>query len=533
VSPRLDKTLGRARGALAGFTPGQRGVVLVAVAALLLGAYALSRWVSQPQWTPLFGNLSGADANSIVEQLSADGVEYRLTDGGATVLVPQSSVYDLRVRLSGQGLPSAGAEGGYSLLDEQGMTATDFQQNVAFRRALEGELSNTLQAMDGVRSAVVHLALPEKDVFASEQVKPTASVLLALQSGKTLSREQVTAVTHLVAGSIEGLEPDQVTVTDSSGQLLSVPGDGSTGTSAAAGETDEQTARYEQRVSSAVQQMLDRVVGSGRSVVRVNARLNFDTTDTTSENYTYPTEIPPLSDEESTEGYSARGEATGGTLGQTWPTLGAETGTGTDDDGRYSKQQRTRNNAVDKTVSRSQVAPGRVERLSVAVILDARAAGSLDPIQIQDLVGNAVGLDPERGDSVQVTRLPFDTSAAETATKELAAAEKAAKTQGYVDLGKKSGFGLVLLIAMFLAIRMGRRGRGTSVQVTAQDLPETPAGVLVPSQVKPALQSGPATASLATDAERQHMREHIAELVEKQPEEMAAVIQSWLAERSG
>ena len=157
------------------------------------------------------------------------------------------------------------------------MTSTDFQQNVAYQRALEGELGKTLKAMQGVQTAIVHLAIPTKDVFSDDSDKPTASVLLALQPGVTLTTTQVRSVMHLVAGSVPGLDASDVTVSDANGDLLSTREDGAAGAAAAANETDAQTAQFEDRMGQSVQQMLDRVLGPGHAVVRVNAQLNFDT----------------------------------------------------------------------------------------------------------------------------------------------------------------------------------------------------------------------------------------------------------------
>lgn len=205
---------------------------------------------------------------------------YQLADGGATVLVPQSQVYDLRVSLSGKGLPASTSDG-YSILDGQGMTATDLQQNVAYQRALE--LATTLQAISGVQTAIVHLAIPKKDVFSSEQDRTTASVLLSLPPGTTLNRGQVRAVTHLVGSSIPGLDPGNVTVTDGKGTLLSGQDADTDGAASLAGDTDERTAQFEDRMSTTVQAMLDQVLGPGHAVVRVNAQLSYDTRSTTSE----------------------------------------------------------------------------------------------------------------------------------------------------------------------------------------------------------------------------------------------------------
>jgi flagellar M-ring protein FliF len=538
LSDKLNKTLARGKELLAGFTPGQRGVIVVVTLALVLGAFALTRWVSTPTWTPLYGSLEGADASAIVEELNASGVKYQLEDGGSTVMVPQSQVYDVRVALSGKGLPAGGSEtDGYSLLDKQGITATDFQQNVAYRRALEGELAKTLQAIDGVKTAVVHLALPKKDVFASEQDKTTASVLLAVKTGKTLDRAEVESVTHLVAGSVEGLDPADVTVTDASGKLLSSPDDGTGVSSAAAVEADEHTAAYEQRTVAKVQDMLDEVLGAGHAVVRVNATLNYDDTERTSEKYTQPSPTAaPLSESRETEKYNGAGSGAGAALGQTFPTpaAGGAAGGG----GAYEKDKRTVNNSVDKVVEHTNTAPGTVERLTVAVVLDSGTATSVDNAQIESLVANAAGIDTERGDAVQVDRVAFDTSAAAAAKAELAKAESAAQRSEYLSIGKQAGFALLVILILLIAWRRRRR---TTVDATASDLPDYPADALMLSGLGQQAIEGPVTPSTDIPAlpssdelglARQRMRDQVAELVDNQPDDVARVIQGWLAERS-
>ena len=530
MNPRMDSIVGRAKEAMAGFTAGQKAMVVIAVLAIGLGAIGLTRWVAQPSYTVLFGNLSGTDASAIVEQLQAGSVPYQLADGGSTVLVPQAKVYDLRVQMSGKGLPASESAGGYSLLDKQGITATDFQQNVAYRRALEGEMNKTLQAITGVRAAVVHLALPKKDVFATEQDQPTASVLLQLQPGTKLGVSQVRSITHLVAGSVEGLDPDRVTVSDAAGNLLSAPELGVGGGAAVAGEADQQTAQYEDRMSSAVQRMLDKVLGPGRSVVRVNAQLDYSSHDTTSERFVSDTAVAPLSEATVSETFNGGAGGNGGALGQTFPTLGNVGAGGAGS--TYGRDQRTVNNAVGKIVDRTQAAPGAVQRMTVAVVLDAKTAGAVDPNQVQQLVANAVGLDAKRGDSVQIDKIPFDTTAAAEAKKELDAATSATATAGYVDLGKKAGLGLLVLIVAFLLLRRGKRD--PAIEALVNDLPDQqptliPAGQ--PMLGAAAMQQlSPAQAEAVT---RDQLRDEVAELVENQPEDVAAMLAGWLNERTG
>lgn len=530
----------RARGFMAGFTTGQKAVVVVAVLLLALGTLFLTRWITQPTLVPLYGGLSGEDANAIVEELTAQSVPYELADSGSTILVPQQQVYDLRVSMAGQGLPATQGEGpGYEILDEQGITATDFQQNVAYRRALEGELSKTLQAMDGVKTAIVRLALPKPDVFSDEEDKPTASVLLALQAGVTLERSQVESVTRLVAGSVENLQPGDVTVSDSTGKLLSSGGTGGGASAAAANETDEQTAKYEDRVSGAAQRVLDQVLGPNRSVVRVNAELNFDAKDTTTESYVAPSPtLPPLNESTTTEQYNGTGQGAGGTLGQTLPSLTPNNG-GTSG-GSYAKTQRTVNNSVGKVVDRTQAAPGGVRRLTVAVVLDSKTTGTLNPAQVQALVGNAVGFNTERGDTVQVESLPFDTTAAEAAQKEIAAAEAAERTQGYISTGRNVGLWLLALIVVFFLLKRRRKKDDeATVEATASNLPGAAEGLVLPvgagagaaaleAGLLPALTGGGPSAAVL---DRDRVRDEVSALVENQPDDVAAMLQGWLDEQ--
>src|SRR3954454_4061580 len=223
----LAGTLERARSTFATISLGQKVVFGLLLAGLLLGGFYFYSWITTPTQAPLFSNLASTDASAIVDELNAEGVAYTLADGGGTIMVAKDKVYDLRLAMSGKGLP-AGQDTGYALLDEQGITTSEFQQQVTYQRALEGELSKTLEALDGVNSAVVHLAIPKDDVFATDQKDPTASVLLDLKPGSQLSGEQVQAVTNLVSSSIEGMAPEQVTVADSSGAVLSAAGEGVT-----------------------------------------------------------------------------------------------------------------------------------------------------------------------------------------------------------------------------------------------------------------------------------------------------------------
>ncbi|MBD8729120.1 flagellar basal-body MS-ring/collar protein FliF, partial [Frigoribacterium sp. CFBP 13707] len=304
----LKGTLDKLRATLAGFSVAQKTIVVILVAALALGAFALTSWLTKPTYTPLFSGIDPVDASAIVEQLKADGVPYQLTAGGQTILVPEESVYQERLTAAAAGLPSTNGEGGYSLLDTMGVTSSEFQQDVTYKRAIEGELAKTIMAMKGVKTASVQLAVPEESVFVSEQKDPTASVFVETQGGATLTDQQVQAIVNLTSASVEGMKTTDVAVTDASGAVLSQIGTG------AVGGAGDQAGDYETKVQSSVQAMLDKVVGVGNSSVVVAADLDQDAGTRVTESFSQPTTGPiALSESSTTEQYGAGAAGAGGT----------------------------------------------------------------------------------------------------------------------------------------------------------------------------------------------------------------------------
>lgn len=283
----LSAAVTRLGDAVKSFTIAQRTIAVIGVAALVLGGIALASFLGKPSYTPLFSGLSGADASTIVDQLQADGVPYELTNGGDTILVPQDSVYDQRLKAASAGLPSS-STAGYSLLDDMGVTSSEFQQTTTYKRALEGELAATISAIDGVQNATVRLAIPEDTVFVAEQGKPTASVFVETKPGATLSNDQVQAITNLTSASIDRMDAVDVAVIDAGGRVLSAVGVG------AAGGASQQASDYEQRVQGSVQAMLDRVLGPGNATVAVAADMRLESGERVEETFTNPDDNPAL-----------------------------------------------------------------------------------------------------------------------------------------------------------------------------------------------------------------------------------------------
>jgi flagellar M-ring protein FliF len=530
MTDRLPAPVRKVGDTFRSFTPGQKAVTIFAVLALAIGGYFFATWAAKPAYAPLFSNLSSKDASAIVESLQGSGTPYELANGGATIMVPQDQVYDLRLQLSGEGLPGE-SDTGYALLDQQGITTSDFMQHTNYQRALEGELSNTIKSIDGVEAATVHLVMPQKDVFSDDQDKTTASVLVQTAASKPLSNQQVQAVVHLVASSVEGLDPTQVTVAGGDGRILSTGGGAAVATGGDSG-ADAQTVAYQNRLNSSLQNMLDSVVGPGHAVVTTTAELDFDQTETSTETYTQDPAVGALSESISREAYNGNGTGNGGVLGP--DNIQVPNGTTSSSGaGQYENSSTTRNNALNSVRETRKAAPGGIKKLNVAVLLDATTAGTVDSAQVQQLVSVAAGVDPTRGDSVAVAAMPFDTSAATAAKDALAqsaAAERAAKQESLI---KTAGLALIVLVLLFLAWRASRRAKKRKALSPAElaHLEQMQAALEQQrlAELNAAIPSPAIEAPNHQDESRDERQREIEQMVEDQPEEMAALLRGWLA----
>lgn len=530
MKQNLANTLTRLRTTFMSFTLGQRLVAVVGTCALLLAAFMVFRWVSTPNYAPLYSNLASEDASSVIDELDAEGVPYELADGGSTIMVPRDKVYSTRITLSGQGLPANSTAGGYSILDGQDISTSDFQEQTDFKRAMEGELTKTIEAIDGVNTAVVHLAMPEKRVFSDEQDPTTASVLVDTAAGTSVDAQKVQAIVNLVASSVDGLDPANVTVADSTGKVLSTDsGSGGAGT----GTQAQAVADFQARKTQQIQTMLDRVVGAGNSTVQVSADLDFDKAVRESTTYRGNRKTPALSESTSTETYN--GSARTGSTGVLGPDGQMDTtGTGTaGGDGTYAKKSTTRDNAVETTREHREAAPGSVRSIHVGVVLDSASTAGVDPADVQDLIVAAVGIDADRGDTVEVSAMSFDRTADEAAAAELAAAAKAKADAERWRLIRNAGIAVAVLAMLLLAWLRARRGRKQREDRTAYLVEQLRQDAADRAAAAAELQPAPAVAALeaADQAAEDELKREIATLAERQPDEIATLLRGWLVER--
>ena len=489
------------RGRLALFTTAQKTIVALLTVVGLVSAGAFVKWVTAPSYEVLMAGLAPGDAAAVTAELNTAGVPYQLASGGTTVLVPSDSVQAQRLAVAAAGLPE-GTTKGYELLDAQGMTSSSFQQKVAYQRAVEGELSKTLEQMKEVRTATVHLSVPEKELYTDKAAPTRASVLL--DTSGSLPRASVDSVQRLVAAAVPDLDPAGVTVSDTKGTLLSSDG-GSTSTA-------EARQAVEDAAVARADSMLTSVIGAGKAVVRVNAELDTTTRSTESETYD-PTKTVTLRKDTAKETYTGNGApAEAGTVSVPDP-VAANGGTCTGGNA-YGKDDVKEEYGVTRSVDKTTSAPGALKRLTVAVVVDSKAGG-LTKQAVTDLVSNAVGVDPKRGDTITVATAAFPADAAAAG-----AAGTAAGTTDYLHLATIAIAGLVLLLIALTLLRAARRG--SVAEIPLSDLP------LVAADEQAVIE---AASSRALEAPRE--AEHdmkVLELVDSRPDEVSNLIRSWLAE---
>ncbi len=401
------------------------GAVALAVAiALVAGVWM---WSSQPQYAILFSNIAEKDGGAIITALQQQNVPYRVENGGGTILVPGTRANELRLLLASQGLPKGGLVG-FELLENQKIGVSQFNEQINYQRGLEGELARTIQSLAAVSGARVHLAIPKQTAFLRDAQKPTASVVVSLNPGRRLEPQQIAGILHLVAASVPELSTSQVSVIDQNGNLLTRSGDGrSSGLdSTQLGYIEEVENSYIKRIDS----ILEPVLGAGNFKAQVTADIDFDTTEQTSE--TYKPNPPPnttIRSQQTAENATNMPQAIGvpGALSNQPPvpasaplTSPAVPGTsGGQSQPSTINKSSTVNYEVDKTVQHVKRALGSVRRLSVAMVvnnkLEKGPKGDSKSVphteeelkKINDLVREAVGLNKDRGDTLNLVNTAF------------------------------------------------------------------------------------------------------------------------------
>lgn len=411
-------------------------LLVICGAAALSIIIALMFWAKEPDYRVLFSNISDEEGGAIVAQLSQLNVPYRIDTPGGVIMVPAAQVHEVRMKLAQQGLPKGGSVG-FELLDQEKFGVSQFTEQVNYQRALEGELARTIENLGPIQSARVHLATPKPSMFVREQKKPTASVTVNLLQGRTLDDSQVVAITHLISSAVTGLSAESVTIVDQRGNLLTQSGVRGLQT-AHLKYTNDIESDYQQRI----QRILAPLVGDENIRAQVTAQMDFTEQEQTLEQYQPNSEPEKMAIRSRQASLSEQGNRRGasgvpGALSNTPPApatapLTQPLNTPADDNKEKTtgnsasrepaqpynnRSDETTNFEVDRTLTHTKSHTGRIQRLSVAVVINhlpqgeegkPGPIGEAELARINALVKEAIGYNAARGDSVNILNSAFN-----------------------------------------------------------------------------------------------------------------------------
>jgi flagellar M-ring protein FliF len=430
----------------------QRALVLAAVLACVITASVLTKWASKPNLALLYQQVAPEEAGKITDKLSEMGIAYELRGNGTSIYVPDDKVHQLRLDMAKLGLPQTG-QGGYKIFDDQKIGTSPFVQGVNLNRALQDELARSIQMIEGVLQARVHLVRPEQSLFGSQAVSTSASVVLKLSGTAQLSASNIAAITHLVAGSVENLKSENVTIVDSAGRLLSTPKQD--GISAGANTALEYRERVESGLTNKVEAMLTTVLGQGRASVRVSAVIDMTSASLTTEKYD-PQKV------------ATKEETTSKTKTQPGQQAAADKPAATG--GNEKEETMTTEYSVSKTVTSTTEAPGKITSMSVSAVVDLYAdapktegaeaaakpeAGKAGELimtveQVKTLIKNALGL-KEGTDTIEVVNTKFYRPVEPEP-------QKTTDWPKYLAMAKQASLGIMAVCAL-IALKMFSGGK--------------------------------------------------------------------------
>jgi len=455
--------------------------VMVGIAASVALGVAVVLWSRTPSYSLLYGNLAQKDATEIAQALQQVDIDYRIDQSTGAIMVPSADLQEARMKLAGQGLPHSDALGFELLQQDSGFGTSRLVENARYQRALEGELARTIMTLANVESARVHLATPKQSVFVRKRKVPSASVVVRLYAGRNLEPDQVEAITHLVSSSVPELAVSKVTVVDTKGHLLS--GKHDSREMQLTSSQFEYTRGLEEHYKQRVEEILTPLLGRDNLRAEVTAMVDFTTTEQTQEQY--DPDAAALRSEQVNEQQSRLSKVQGvpGALSNQPPAAGKAPeqakGGGQADQSTplNTSKQATRNYELDKTISHIRQPGNRLRRLSVAVVVNDRRlvdeSGAVKQIRrtpeeitrITNLVKEAVGFNPQRGDSVRVINESFYVPQAPEPLPEPAFWEET----WFWDLVRQGGGALLVLLLIFGVLKptMTRLTRSASLESEA------------------------------------------------------------------
>lgn len=456
---------------LQGLPTNKKMLLYVGIAAILALVIGTTLWMREPTWKVLFSNVSDKDGGQITTALTQMNVPYQIAQGGV-ISVPSEAVYETRLKLASQGLPKASGVG-FELMDNQKFGISQFAEQVNYQRSIEGELSRTIEALQTVQAARVHLAIPKNSVFLREQQKPTASVALTLHPGRLIDATQIHGIMNLVASAVPGLPPRNITVVDQEGNLLSTMQDPAQGQDGLNQRQLNYIKEVERTYIKRIETILEPIFGKGNVRAEVTTELDLAQTEQTSENYgpNSPPNAAAIRSQQLHESTDRDPLGPGGVPGAlsnqppnaaaapiTLPpgTQAGITTNGQQGSEKSSKKDSTVNYEVDRTIQHTKLPVGMVKRVSAAVVvnykkkIDQNGESKFAPLtqqeltQINNLVKEAMGYNPARGDTLNVVNAAFADNSSRPGYQQQAI--------DYVsnNLGELAKWGALLLVFLYI-----------------------------------------------------------------------------------
>jgi len=510
---------------LRGLSIGKRMFLLFLLGTVMIGSIVMIVLSQNANYQLLYANLTQEDASSIMLKLKEQKVPYRISGDGNSIMIPANYVYETRLQLASEGLPQGGGIG-YELFDKNTFGLTEFVQKLNYQRALQGELSRTINQIAEVDKSRVHLVMPEKTLFIEDQEEATASVLVKLHPGRKLKKEQIQGIVHLVASSVMGLKPQNITVVDQYGNILLG------GESSFLGQLSNSQLEYqnnlERRLENRVQTILEKVVGKGRVIARVSTSLDFSQVEKTEERYDPESQVV-RSQNSTEEKSSGKGPVPAGVPGVVSNLPGQqsqsfEQGTRSD----FKKTNETINYEINKITERIVEPVVNVNRLSVAVLVDGKRelvdgkeeylARTKEEIEkYENIVKSAIGYNEKRKDQVVVENIAFEKI---NLGEKDGLIEKVEQRRFYMSAIKYAGSALLVLLGFLFIIRPIMNSLATGMQKgPISQFPKT---------------VGELEAEIeGTEKERKEVaiRNKVVNVVKENPKQAADLVRTWLDER--
>ncbi len=516
-------------------TLGKKIALLTLVGSTILGFIFVMTWAGRPDFRILYANLNPEDAGAILTKLKDQKIQYQISSNANSILIPGERIYEIRMELASQGLPQGGGVG-FEIFDNTKLGMTEFVQNVNYQRALQGELCRTINGFAEIESSRVHIVMPSKALFIEEEEPATASVVLKVRYGRLLSKDQVQGIVHLVSSSISGLNPENVTVVDNKGKMLAGFKDKSTRGRVSSDQL-EYRAKVERGLENRIKTMLEGALGRDRAIVRASYDLDFRRQEKTEELYKPDNRVirsEQIFNETSNEtetnpagipGVFSNIKVLAGEAKKTIPAGSL----------KFQKQDKTVNYEIGKVTSHTVEPIGKINKISVAVIVDGtyrnikREDGKQESqylprtmeemAKLENIVKRAVIFDAKRGDELEIVNIPFETS-------KMAEGEKSIMEEGWLSSLKQYTFfikyiflSIILLLCFIFVVRPLVRWLTSSSIESMEMLNQLPKTVgEIESESAQGMQSLP-------------FKDHALEMITKDSAHSAHLMQNWLKEK--